>query len=477
MAAVGGAGLEVRDLERPRIVVVSWPPALVNTMPGVFTELADRGAELLFAAKRGDRIRIPERLHGQVRGCVLPLRHPRATRAGIELFRFLSDLSWAFTPALDSAPWTRRRSVRRLLDVLEHPDVDELSRRAVDVQLPPDIASALSAALGQVERLLPPIPGLEEALSELDADAVLVLSRCGINGPDRDLIKAARRLGIPSALLVWSWDNLSSKAVLNEHPDRMLVWNQVQAREAVEMHGVPEERISVVGAAKLDSFFEELATHRRQTEDGGSADARILYLASSRAVVKDEAKVVERWLAAIRSADDPRLRRARVVVRPHPGKATRSFEAWEPADEHVSLDDPQSSPLVAALVEADLVVALNTSAELEAGIAGLPVVTLRAGADALGQEGSAHFHYLLEANGGFVRDTHDLDAHVQLLSAILAGDGFDRSELFGSAERFVRPLGITRPVAEIVASELIELAAGRGRGRDSASSARRSLRA
>ena len=56
------------------------------------------------------------------------------------------------------------------------------------------------------------------------------------------------------------------------------------------------------------------------------------------------------------------------------------------------------------LHHADAVVALNTSAELEAGIAGRPVLTVLAtGAAADGQAHTLHFDYLLREHGGFVQ--------------------------------------------------------------------------
>ena len=82
------------------------------------------------------------------------------------------------------------------------------------------------------------------------------------------MVKAARALGLPTLMLVWSWDNLSSKAVLHEHPDRLLVWNETQAREAEELQGVAPERVEVVGAPNFDRFFAavEAAGDRRSGE-------------------------------------------------------------------------------------------------------------------------------------------------------------------------------------------------------------------
>ena len=71
-----------------------------------------------------------------------------------------------------------------------------------------------------------------------------------------DYLRAARALGIPTALCVWSWDHLSSKALIRECPDRVFVWNETQKREAVELHRVPAERVVVTGAQCFDHWFD-----------------------------------------------------------------------------------------------------------------------------------------------------------------------------------------------------------------------------
>src|SRR5437773_1192433 len=99
-----------------------------------------------------------------------------------------------------------------------------------------------------VGRLADVLSALLDSGTELVVDAILVLSRCALGGSEPDVIKASRVLGLPSIMLVISWDNLSSKAILNEHPDRLLVWNEVQVGEAVEQHGVEPHRVVALGA-------------------------------------------------------------------------------------------------------------------------------------------------------------------------------------------------------------------------------------
>jgi hypothetical protein len=312
-------------------------------------------------------------------------------------------------------------------------------------------ATRIDGALADLELLIPPAAELRDALERLDLDLVFLVTRCTLSGHEGTVVKAARSLGLPTLMLVWSWDNLSSKAVLHEHPDRLLVWNETQAREAEELQGVASERVEVVGAPNFDRFFAAVvAAGDRRT------GKTIVYLGSSTNIAPDEPSIFARWLQAVRA--EPSLRDTEVVVRPHP--AGDAWLDWAPPEERVSLQRPQqkveTEALAGLLARADAVVALNTSAEIEAAIAGRPVLTFRAGADAPGQEGSIHFAYLLEQNGGFVLDAATLEEHVLQLARVLAG-GHDSGPAERFVERFVRPCGIGEPVAPIVAAAALEL--------------------
>jgi hypothetical protein len=436
------------------------PRGVLTHVSGVFFELQARGVELVFAAKTRhvERVRLPEGLveGGGASVVKLPLRRIGTDADAIKALRLLADYVRFLDPTLPQAGYPRSRIAGRLrsLGVLAE---DEPSG-----SLPPDAHVWLQQALRRLEELVEPQPALEQAVAELAPDGMLLVTRCSFGGSEPDAIKVARRLGLPSIMLVWSWDNLSSKAVLQEQPDRLLVWNDVQCSEAVELHGIPAERVEVVGAANFDRFFEEFdASPGRGDRDG--RPATILYLGSSPNIAADEPEIFDRWRRALRSSGDRILQEAAIVVRPHPASVER-WRAW-PTPEDVTLAEPRAkvehATLARLLGRADVVVALNTSAEIEAAIAGCPVVTFRAGADAPGQEGSLHFSYLLTASDGFVVDSPSLESHTRRLGAVLRGD-FDRGAIDRFVERFVRPRGIDAMVSPIVAATVVDLiAAGR----------------
>jgi hypothetical protein len=450
-----GSGEGTRPL---RIVVVS-PPGCLLRVPGVFEALLGAGIELVFAVKGNDKPRLPEPIlaHPRVSITRLPLRRDDQAR-GVDVFRTIGDLARYLEPDMLDAGNSRVEVARRLLKLLHHPDYDTLSPQAAGIAAPSAVAESLCDAFRSFERSLPPPPGLSEAIGELRPDAVLMLSRLTFGGVEPDVIKSTRALGIPSVMLVWSWDNLSSKAVLHEHPDWLLVWNDVQAAEAADLHDVPPERVKVVGAANFDRFFEDVRLCIASGSSGVTGHRRrVLYLASSPHVARDEPAIFERWLDAVRTSPDADVRGAAVTIRSYPG--TSAWNAWRPAQDDVELvpGAKNGGGLARMLADADAVVALNTSAEIEAAIAGRPVVTFRPGSgDAPGQEGSLHFKYLLESQGGFVIDSPTLDDHVRMLGAVLRGE-FDGAAMSRFVERFVRPCGVEEPVAPRIAASVIEL--------------------
>jgi hypothetical protein len=129
-------------------------------------------------------------------------------------------------------------------------------------------------------------------------------------------------------------------------------------------------------------------------------------------------------------------------------------------------DRMQADPtLYDSLSHAAAVVGLNTSAMIEAGILGKPVYTIQAQEFAGGQEQTLHFHYLLASNGGLVEVARTFGEHVEQIGAALRDPAAGRAQSLSFVRDFVRPRGIDRPVAPIMADEIERVAAIRKRPR------------
>jgi hypothetical protein len=363
----------------------------------------------------------------------------RKIRLGLDYLRFLEP-AYAETPHLGDR--SRDRAPVGVVRLLDGP----LGRSPAGRRL-------TGAVLRGLERGLPIHREVRDYIAEQAPDAVLITPLVDIGSPQLDHFAAARRLGVRTVLPVGSWDHLSSKALLRAWPDALLVWNDVQKREAVEMHGVPADRVRVTGAQSYDHWWGRRPSRAREafcTRVGLRPDRPfVLYVCSSLfRGTADEPDFVRDWIHAVRASSDPRLKDIGILVRPHParldewrnvdlsGYRNLSFWGAHPVDGE-SKDDYFDSMYYSAAV-----VGLNTSAFLECACVGKPVHTvLLPEISTHNQEGTIHFHYLLDVNGGLLRVARSLDEHLPMLADSLGGEGGGDPKAAAFAQGFIRPFG------------------------------------
>jgi hypothetical protein len=307
----------------------------------------------------------------------------------------------------------------------------------------------IEAILRWLERSTPEDAGVRAYIKELAPDVVLITPLIALGSSQIDHLRAARSLGIPTGLCVWSWDHLSSKALIREIPDRVFVWNHTQKREAVKLHRVPASRVVVTGAQCFDKWFGRQPSRDRQTfcrEIGLPADRPILLYVCSAPFSGSapEAPFVVDWIRRIRSSPSSRLRTTPILVRPHPSRRPE----WEGVDVSMLRDvvvwagDPggdAAADYFDSLFHSAIVAGLNTSAFIEAGILGRPVFTILLPEWYESQLGTVHFKYLFEAGGGLLTGAKSFDEHLRQLDAALAAPS---TQVRPFVRAFVRPLGL-----------------------------------
>jgi hypothetical protein len=363
----------------------------------------------------------------------------RRLRLGLDYLRFL-DARYDKTAHLRRR--ARDRAPRIVVRLAE-------SRMAAWVGGP----SGIGRILRFLERGIPGAKPLEAFIASEAPDVLLITPLVDIGSPQLDHFAAARRLGVRTVLPVGSWDHLSSKSLLRAIPDRVILWNDVQRTEAVEVHGVPARRVVVTGAQCYDQWFDRLPRVSCQTfcERVGLRPDRpfILYVVSSlfRGTVFEPA-FVEQWIQAVRSSSDPRLKDIGILIRPHPAR----LDEWKQVDltgyHNVAfwgahpVDAESKEDYFDSMYYSAAVVGINTSAFIEAAVVGKPVFTvLIPEISADNQEGTLHFHYLLDVNGGLLRTSRTLDEHVPQLAGALAGYGGGDAKAARFVDGFVRPFG------------------------------------
>lgn len=403
-------------------------------------------------------------------------------REGARLSRFFKNYIHYLKPPYRDARKVRARMFNLLMLEAIGEGVADWGE-PIGLGLPQSEVERLLQACDLVESRIPSDPS-HEAIILRDArpDIVLFAPVVEIAPLQADLIKSARALGIPSVMLLFSWDNLSTKGTLHVPPDWMLTWNERQKQEAVELHGYPAEQIGVVGAGRFDGFYEGQPASSYEEFCGivGLDPARpcVTYVCSS-ALLGSEWAFVEKWVAAIRTSPDEALREANILVRAHPDIVfdgisdetmrrkrndrhglTRSGRPF--TDQKAVLTYGKNARFYYdTLYHSAVVVGLNTTAEIEAAMLGRPVLTVLTDEDEIdGQASTLHFHYILEENGGFVRAARSLPEHLTHLSAALRSE---RAQPSDAVKAFVRPWGWETPAGVVVADMVEGLAAGRGR--------------
>jgi hypothetical protein len=441
-----------------RVLFIARHFTYFRNFDSVVAQLAERGHDVHLVADRD------EEQGGRELVAALSARYPSVTVGE--------------TPIRAIGRYTRlSRALRLGLDYLRYSDpryaaMPKIRQRAYDRT--PAFVLALSRlpgrqvitwALERLEEAVPAQPGIEEFIAAQRPDLLLITPLIELGSPQLDYVRGARRLGVPSALCVWSWDHLSSKALIRVVPDAVIVWNDVQREEAASFHGIAADRVFVTGAQCFDRWFNRQPSRPRAVfcRDAGLPDDRpfILYVCS--ALFRgspSEAVFVRRWIAAIRNAPDPGLREIDILVRPHPQRPSD----WDGGDlpggavlwgSNPTREDGRAD-YFDSLFYAAAVVGLNTSALVEAAIVDRPVFTVLAPEFHENQEGTFHFRHLMAVGEGFLKAGSTLDEHVLHLAEVSRPGLASRNR--GFVDRFIRPSGREVPASNVFVDTIERLA-------------------
>ena len=186
-------------------------------------------------------------------------------------------------------------------------------------------------------------------------------------------ILKSRELGAKSMAVFDNWDNLSSKAVLIEHPDYLVCFGEQSKEFAQKIHGIKGENCFALGSARFDSFIEVKS----------SVSKKILIAGSS--IALEDAQIIKEISNCIDNLSKPNFSNDyKFYYRPHPKPQGASLDIDNWTNLKIELDpsilkfrgeDWQSqSELAHELNQYQAIVCAPTTLLIEALILGKTVI-------------------------------------------------------------------------------------------------------
>jgi len=145
--------------------------------------------------------------------------------------------------------------------------------------------------------------------SQKGVDKIVIFSGGTYSGIENYVCGWARKRKIPIGMVVDNWDNLSSKSILWNLPNKIAVWGTEMKNDATKIHGFPEKDVEIIGSSRVNIPVSN--SDLRKVNDLGE----YVLFAGSGFEFDNEFE----HLRFVRSAMDVNgLKEVRLVYRPHP---------------------------------------------------------------------------------------------------------------------------------------------------------------
>jgi len=270
---------------------------------------------------------------------------------------------------------------------------------------------------------------------------------------DQQLIYTFHKIGIPVVALVHSFDNLTSKGLLSTQPDRLLVWNEIMRKEAIDYHGFHIDKVDIVGVPQYETYrklvveaCESSFRKRLRIPDGTKV---ITFAGSAIHMFPDEMRFVEDFLSAISRGS---CGNTILVMRTHPPDIRKEAysEKYLTSELPIRLDFPDSgfsalntgdvgsSQSIREFVElmrySDVVINLSSTVVLDAILFDTPAICLNFNYLEKEAVNAAHMHHKCEHYHAIVQ-SNAVDFPNNLEELLRAVNRYLRNPQDKSAER------------------------------------------
>jgi hypothetical protein len=225
--------------------------------------------------------------------------------------------------------------------------------------------------------------------------ALLVASNPGLILSEVPLLRTAARRNIRSMAVDPSWDNFTNKLIPVRRVNRLIVWNELMKRQAIDLHGYAPDEVRVAGTPQWDLYFREGTILPREAffrQIGADPSRKLVTLTTTPRELYPHHDHVLRVLIRAMAANAWR-ERAQVLVRLHPRDELSAYAEFEGVP-HVIIEKPFRATVKAGdglaiditsenqrhlantMRHSDVVVNVASTLAIEAAIFDTPVVNV-----------------------------------------------------------------------------------------------------
>ena len=281
-----------------------------------------------------------------------------------------------------------------------------------------------------------------------------------------EFLKAAKHLGIPTAISVLSWDNLTNKGMIHMKPNFLFAWNKFHLDSSRSIHFIKPRRSYIVGSPFFDKWvdrqFDSLSRTQILQALGLPRERQyVLYMGSSKNILGDESKYID-FIASHLRAEYPESP-PYVVVRSH-GANPQDLSGLncsniiiDSSHQGVPFFENHKSFMSSLLSNATCSVCLNSSVIIDALIHGVPCATFSVGHHEDTLQRSDHLSQLLQLNAiSYFPDIDQICSFIDQSLQSFASDNFRRSNSLDNSafEHFVPGLPDSSTAASSIESIL-----------------------
>lgn len=222
-----------------------------------------------------------------------------------------------------------------------------------------------------------------------------VISSSPLDIRENMIVNFMKRKNIPSLAMIISWDNLTSKGIINADHDYVLVWNELMSNEYKRFYAVftvPNQQIHITGIPRFDVYFKKLPdeysiTEFRKKYHINASYKIILFATSAISHFPNQADIVEHLLEYIFQKPD-----IKVILRCHAGDnfdlykkfiSNSQLIIWQPDHVKIAGNTSQQMPdlqilksLAAMIKICDVCLNVASTIRLEAAVCNKPTISI-----------------------------------------------------------------------------------------------------